>query len=108
MGKGKHELSQTYITYYDYLKKAVRYVRLHGAGRFKKGGLAHNAINIIREYGIVPLTDYKGLSKENEYHDDTDLFSILNTCIRKVLSDGKNIRINFVLRLMLMIFLKQN
>lgn len=90
MGRGEYELSQPFIAYHDFISKAVRYVRLHGKGRFLQGGLAHNAINMIREHGIVPMVDYRGLPVGQETFDHRMMMDSLNAYIDEVLELGKD------------------
>ncbi len=54
----KFDLSEMYVLYYSYIKKAIEYLRWQGKTQFSTGGLGHDVLNIVREYGIVPEKDY--------------------------------------------------
>ena len=56
MGKGKHELSEMWIARNAYHDKAVNYVRMHGNFNFSAGGAFHDIPQVIKKYGIVPLS----------------------------------------------------
>ncbi|MBE0639115.1 MAG: aminopeptidase [Bacteroidales bacterium] len=60
-GKGEFDLSEAFIIRQAYLEKAIQYVRWHGEKNFGSGGAAHDVIEIIRKYGIVPEEAYNGL-----------------------------------------------
>jgi bleomycin hydrolase len=67
------DLSEMYIVNYIYREKAQYYVRLHGKSNFGEGGQAHDVLNAVRKYGIVPKDIYPGLPKGAKTYDHTDL-----------------------------------
>lgn len=52
------DLSENYIVYYAYLNKAKLYILKTGKHQFDQGGQAHDVLDVMREYGIVPDNDY--------------------------------------------------
>ena len=44
-----------------YFDKATMYVRFDGKHNFGGGGEAHDVINIIKNYGMVPAEAYSGM-----------------------------------------------
>ena len=66
-------LSEMYIVRNAYVEKAILYVRLHGKYNFGQGGEAHDVINIMRKYGMMPKSEYSGTKSEDLYLDHTML-----------------------------------
>jgi bleomycin hydrolase len=54
------DLSEMYNVRMTYPKKAESYVRFQGKQQFGPGGLSHDVLAIIEEYGIVPEEAYAG------------------------------------------------
>ncbi|MCX7797209.1 MAG: aminopeptidase [Melioribacter sp.] len=87
MGKGEHILSPMWNVRFTYPKKALNFVRYNGLTNFGPGGQAHDVMNVIKEYGLVPEEVYKGIViNENEHnHGEMDavLKAIVETVVRK-------------------------
>lgn len=83
MGKGKHNLSEMYIVRNIYPEKAMNYVRYHGKTQFGQGSLAHDVLNAIETYGIVPEQVYSA-RPENDYLNHAEMFSILESLVKKI------------------------
>nr|MBA3971011.1 aminopeptidase [Bacteroidota bacterium] len=60
MGKPKVNLSEIFIVHNAYNMKAEKYVRMHGAVNFGEGGAFHDAMQVIKEVGLVPQSAYIG------------------------------------------------
>jgi bleomycin hydrolase len=86
-GLEESDLSEMYIVRCAYIEKAIIYVRMHGKSNFGQGGEAHDVINIMRKYGMVPQSAYSGTKDNEKYlnHDklETDLRSYLDTLLKK-------------------------
>lgn len=54
----KTDLSENFILYYTYLNRAKMYLMMNGNISFGEGGQAHDVMNVISEYGIVPENIY--------------------------------------------------
>ena len=54
MGKGQHDLSESFLVYHTYMDRADRAVRTHGDVSFSQGGSFYDAIYCLKHYGIVP------------------------------------------------------
>jgi bleomycin hydrolase len=89
LGRGEFELSQAFTAYHAYLEKSRRYVRRQGGDVFGQGGLPHDVIHVMRNYGAVPLAQYTGLVPGREKHDHNELFAILNGLVRAVVKMGE-------------------
>ncbi len=56
----KVDISEMFIVRNIYRQKCENYVRRQGTAQFGEGGLAHDAINAIKQYGVVPEDIYPG------------------------------------------------
>lgn len=87
-GKPEYNLSEMYIVDKTYEDKADRYVRLHGNANFGEGGQAHDVINQIRKFGIVPEDVYKGNNYE-EVHNHVALVAAMEKIVKKASKEEK-------------------
>lgn len=74
------DLSEMYTVRNTYPKKIENYILRQGKAQFGQGGLAHDVINSIREYGIVPIAAYSGKQGEENY-DHAEMFKTLQALI---------------------------
>lgn len=74
MGKGEYDLSEMFVVRHTYEEKAQKYVRFHGDFSFSGGGAFHDALHVIKAYGIVPEEVYDGktIGEENHIHGELD------------------------------------
>lgn len=80
---GKHiDLSEMYQVRTTYPKKALNYVMRQGKAQFGEGGLNHDVINSVAEYGLVPLNVYTGLSEEEKKHNHAELVAVLEAMVK--------------------------
>jgi bleomycin hydrolase len=63
-----------------YRQKAQNYVLRQGKANFGEGGLAHDYINAVAEYGIVPEETYSGIADGN-IHDHGEMVSLLTAIV---------------------------
>ena len=61
MGKPAYDLSEMYTVRNAYFEKGMRYFRLYGKNNLNEGGQAHDVVEMIAKYGIVPEEVYPGL-----------------------------------------------
>ena len=91
LGKPEVDLSEMFFVRNAYPLKALKYVRLHGSSNFGPGGQAHDVINMIRDYGIVPDEIYNGknLGESKHYHNEMD--AVLKAMLDAIVNnkDGK-------------------
>lgn len=76
--KKEVDLSEMWILRNAYTLKAEKYVRYHGMSNFGEGGQAHDVMNIIKKYGIVPQSIYEGKTYEQKRYNHGELTSILD------------------------------
>jgi hypothetical protein len=88
MGKGEHILSEMFIVRYNYINRMRDNYLRRGKGNLSQGSLSHNVMDVIRDYGIVPLEVYDGINYESERHQHGELSRFVNA-IGKVPVDLK-------------------
>ena len=54
MGKGSHDLCESFLVYKTYMDRADKAVRTHGDVSFSQGGSFYDAVYCLKHYGIVP------------------------------------------------------
>ncbi|WP_204345325.1 C1 family peptidase [Psychroserpens algicola] len=83
------DLSEMYNVRHTYSKKAWNYVMRQGKAQFSQGGLAHDVINSISEYGVVPNVVYSGLSDDETRHNHSKLADSLKIILNTYLDNTK-------------------
>jgi len=84
LGKGEVGLSEMFTVRNVYSDKAEQYVRFHGTCNFGEGGEAHDVLNSIRKYGIVPRDVYPGLNYGETNHKHGEIISSLSGVVESV------------------------
>ncbi|KPK87258.1 MAG: aminopeptidase [Bacteroides sp. SM23_62_1] len=77
MGKEPLDLAEMFFVRHAYIKKAENYIRFHGNANFSQGGQAHDVMNAVRLYGVVPQEVYQGLNYGSDIHNHSELSSVL-------------------------------
>lgn len=54
MGKGTHDLSESFVAYHTYMDRAEKAIRTHGDVSFSQGGSFYDVVYCLKHYGIVP------------------------------------------------------
>jgi bleomycin hydrolase len=76
------DLSEMYTVRNTYPKKAENYVMRQGKAQFGEGGLAHDVINSVRDFGLVPQSAYSGLFENESSHNHAELAAILESMLK--------------------------
>lgn len=87
-GKGEFDLSEMFIVREAYSDKADRYVRMHGNTSFGGGGEAHDVIEMMRKYGLVPEEVYSGKVIGEENHIHAEMEAVLKGLLDEVIKNG--------------------
>jgi bleomycin hydrolase len=100
MGKGNFDLSEMFVARYSMLRKIQRYLQLKGQNFFTPGGQFHDAIWVLKKYGIVPESVYPGKARGeyNHNHAEMDtLFShFVNDCVARGITELSKEQKHFV------------
>ena len=77
LGKGDLDVSEMYFVRRTYPVKADLFVRYNGKHQFSEGGLAHDVVNAIGQYGIVPQSIYSGYLEGQDKYNHRELVKFL-------------------------------
>lgn len=95
MGRGDFELSTMYVAYNLYVEKALRLIRLRGEVDFNFDGyFNYDAIEMIKKYGIVPVSDYTGLLGTQKEHNHYKFYKEMYANLEQVAKDGSEGNLN--------------
>jgi len=89
MGKEEIDFSEMFVVNHCYRDKADRYVRMQGNLNFGGGGAFHDVIYVLKNYGLVPETEYPGLNYGTDKHIHGEMDEVLTKFIKGV-SENKN------------------
>jgi bleomycin hydrolase len=91
LGKPPVDLSEMYVVRAGYIDRAENYVRRQGATAFGQGAETHDAINLIRKYGIVPQSAYTGFPAGQDKPVHGEMEAVLKSILEAVnkMPDGK-------------------
>lgn len=84
MNKGSLNLSEMFIVRNAYIGKAINYLRMYGTFNFGQGGAFHDIPWVIKRYGIVPESEYKGLNYGSETHLHEEMESMLHAMVKEL------------------------
>ena len=78
MGKDTLDLSEMFMVHYAYPKKALKYFEKDNKSpHFAQGGLAHDVMYIVKNYGLLPESVYNGLQYGTNMHNHNEPDAIL-------------------------------
>jgi len=85
------DLSEMYSVRHTYPKKAWNYVMRQGHAQFSEGGLAHDVINSVSDFGVVPNSAYTGLDDAQNTHNHAKMVDSLKVVLNAYIkSPDKN------------------
>lgn len=86
-GNGEFDLSEMYTVRCIYTEKAKNYLLRQGSAQFGPGGLGHDVIRAMANYGAMPEGAYSGLLLGVKNHDhskmDSQLKNYLDSLLKK-------------------------
>ncbi len=86
-GKSEVDLSEMFLVNHCYRDKADRYVRMQGNANFGPGGLLHDILYVIKNYGLMPESAYRGLSYGEKKHIHGEVDNLLRSLVVSVLQN---------------------
>jgi bleomycin hydrolase len=89
LGKGTHNLSEMYVVRHIYRQKCENYVRRQGHAQFGEGGLAHDLLNAVSNYGLVPEEAYPGRKDASKPYNHSKLEKSLKTLCDEFVKAGQ-------------------
>ncbi|MGE5341159.1 MAG: aminopeptidase C [Candidatus Omnitrophota bacterium] len=87
MGKGEFDLSEMFVVRQAYPQKAMRFFRMHGMANHSSGGQAHDVLDVLRAYGMVPETVYTGMRIDEKRHNHGEMVSVLDGILDAVMKN---------------------
>lgn len=75
------DLSEMYTVRNIYPIKAKNYIMRQGKAQFSEGGLAHDVINSMRRFGLVPNTIYDGLKNNSQRHNHAEMVAVVTAML---------------------------
>lgn len=75
------DLSEMYTVRNTYPKKAENFIMRQGKAQFSEGGLAHDVLNSVSEYGLVPNAAFSGLLENETDHNHNELSAVLRSMV---------------------------
>ena len=87
IGKTSVDLSEMFIVRHCYSDKAVKYARLHGSLNYGPGGAFHDVLYVLKKYGAVPETVYRGMEYGEEKHTHGEIDAVLKSYMDAVLKN---------------------
>lgn len=85
IGKTPVDLSEMYNVRMTYPAKASSFIRFDGKQQFGPGGLSHDVISVVKNYGIMPESAYSGLQEGAVEHQHGTLDELLSSMVKTVL-----------------------
>ncbi len=77
-GKGEHDLSEMYVVRHNYVNRMRDNYLRRGRGNLGQGSLSHNAMDVIRDHGLMPESVYSGINYDSETHNHGELNRFVN------------------------------
>ena len=81
------DLGELFTVRNIYIEKAKNYVLRLGGARFDEGGLGHDMIRAVTNYGAVPESVYSGLKQGQQQHNHTKLKTALKAYLDSILKN---------------------
>jgi len=78
----KIDLSEMYQARTTYPLKAENYVMRQGKANFSEGALAHDVMNSITKFGLVPNSVFDGLNDGESKHNHAEMVSVLEAMLK--------------------------
>ncbi|AEE20140.1 C1 family peptidase [Dokdonia sp. 4H-3-7-5] len=75
------DLSEMYTVRNIYPEKADNYIMRQGGAQFSEGGLAHDVLHSVTNYGLVPDAAYTGLADTKETHNHAEMVAVLHAML---------------------------
>jgi bleomycin hydrolase len=68
------KLSEMFVVYYEYVERAEHFVKARGETFIGQGSENNAIIRIMRNYGLMPFSEYSGLMDGKAFNNHSDLF----------------------------------
>ncbi len=82
------DISEMFTVRHKLLPMAEKYIRYHGSSNFGDGGQAHDLLNVIAKYGLVPEGVYSGKNIGLDDHNHGEMSSVLKGMLDGIMKKG--------------------
>lgn len=89
--KKQVNLAEMFVVNHAYRDKADKYVRMHGNGTFAAGGAFHDALYVMKNYGMVPQAAYPGKNVDPENHIHWEMDNVLKGIVEAVVANPNGV-----------------
>ncbi|NJK93907.1 MAG: aminopeptidase [Bacteroidales bacterium] len=86
--KGEYDLSEMFIVYHNYLRKADKFVRMHGTVEFAGGGENNDVTDVMKTLGLVPESVFSGLKPGETGHNHMEMDKVLKSYMEEIVKNG--------------------
>ncbi len=80
----KIKLAEMWVPYYEYIEKAMGYVKTRGKSYVAGGGQSNGVVRIWKKYGAAPLEAYSGVLKKGDRHNHGPLMKELKSYLKYI------------------------
>jgi bleomycin hydrolase len=88
LGKGKVDLSEMFIARYSMIRKIERHLALKGGNFFTPGGQFHDAVWVMKNYGLMPEEAFPGKGRGELSHNHAEMDTILSHFVNESVENG--------------------
>ena len=86
-GKAESDISEMFIARHSMMRKIKRHLGLKGENFFTPGGQFHDAVWVMKNYGLVPESVYSGKGRGEKDHNHGDMDTLLQQIVRFCVSN---------------------
>ncbi|MDA3910227.1 MAG: hypothetical protein PF448_02570 [Bacteroidales bacterium] len=83
------DLSEMYFVYWEYVDRALDFVKTRGETYFEQGSESNALKRLIPKYGCVPESAYPGKPEYREFHSHGDMLAEMKTYLKGVKTSGE-------------------
>ncbi len=80
----KVKLSEMFFIYYEYIERAIDFIKTHGETYINEGSEASAILRILQKYGAVPAEIYEGKNHSGKFHNHKNLIKEIQTFLNQV------------------------
>ncbi|MGQ0739116.1 MAG: C1 family peptidase [Bacteroidota bacterium] len=88
MGKGEVDLSEMFIARYSMVRKVHRHLKLRGTNFFTPGGQFHDAVWVMKKYGLVPEEVFSGKGRGETNHNHSEMDTLLSYFVKECIANS--------------------
>lgn len=87
-GKGINDLSEMFIARHSMRRKIERHLQLKGGNFFTPGGQFHDAVWVMKNYGMLPESIYNGKAQGEFNHNHAAMDTALSLLVKNMVAAG--------------------